>query len=148
MNTLRQLRESQGRTHEELARAADITVESYYDLESYDSELDMAIAVIRVARIARGLGVSPSLLYGGTSKGAVSTHDLASRIGKHLDQSGQSLKQFEDQVGYTIGEALADPEKFGECNADELRAVTAAVKVNWFDVLDHLLDAHPDAGAR
>jgi DNA-binding XRE family transcriptional regulator len=45
MNTLRQLRENSGRSPQELARAAGINVESYYDLETYDGELDTAISV-------------------------------------------------------------------------------------------------------
>ena len=141
MNMLRQLRENSGRSPLELARAAGINVESYYDLEMIRGELDNAISVRSVARIARELGVNPSLLYGGTPGGVVSTNDLASLIRQHLAQSGQSLAEFEEQVGYTIGAGLAHPDKFGEFNADGLRAVTAPLNVNWFDVLDHLLHA-------
>jgi transcriptional regulator with XRE-family HTH domain len=141
MNTLRRLRETQGRTPQELAKAAGITVEWYYDLETHADELDNAISVRSVALIARELGVNPSLLYGGASGGAASTHQLASLIRKHLDESGQSLEEFETHVGYTVGAALGDPNKFGDCNADGLRALSAAVDVDWLDVLDHLLDA-------
>jgi transcriptional regulator with XRE-family HTH domain len=143
MNILRQLRENSGRSREELARAGGISVASYYDLETYDDELDIAISVLSVARIASQLGVPPSTLYGGTSGGAISTRALASLIRTHLEQSGQSLAEFENQVGYRVGEALADPDQFGDYDADGLRAVTIPVGVNWFDVLDHLLDAVP-----
>jgi transcriptional regulator with XRE-family HTH domain len=143
MNTLRQLRENRGLTPKELAKAAGITVEWYYDLETHDGELDHNVSVQSVSRIASELGVKPSTLYGGASGGAVSTHDLASLVRTHLDQSGQSLAEFEDQVGWAIGEALADPDKIGEFCADELRAVSAAVNINWLDVLDHLLDLRP-----
>jgi hypothetical protein len=85
--------------------------------------------------------VTPSTLYGGTSGGAISTRDLASLIRTHLDQSGQSLAEFENQVGYSVGEALADPNQFGDFNADGLRAVSMPVSVNWFDVVDYLLHA-------
>ena len=57
---------------------AGITVASYFDLETRDDELDICIAVRGVARLASELGVKPSLLYGGTSRGAISTHHLAS----------------------------------------------------------------------
>ena len=120
---------------------AGINLESYYDLETSDGELDNAISVRSVARIASELGVKPSILYGGTSGGAISTNDFASLIRMHIDQSGQSLAEFENQVGYSLGEALADPEQFGDFNADGLRALSAAMGVNWFDLLDHLLHA-------
>jgi hypothetical protein len=61
-------------------------------------------------------------------------------IRTHLDRGGQSLAEFENKVGYAVGAALADPDKFGDFNADGLREVSAAVNANWFDVLDHLLD--------
>jgi DNA-binding XRE family transcriptional regulator len=141
MNTLRQLRENSRRSPQELASAAGINVESYYDLEAYDDELDNAISVRCVARIASEFGVKPSILYGGVSGGAILTHDFASLIRSHLAQSGQSLAEFENQVGYSVGEALADPDQFGDFNADGLRAVSEVMSVNWFDVLDHLLDA-------
>jgi transcriptional regulator with XRE-family HTH domain len=143
MNTLRQLREKQGLAPEELARAAGITVEWYRDLETADAELDQNVSVRSVSRIASELGVNPSALYGGASAGAVSTYELASRIRTHLAQSGRSLEEFESQVGYAVGEALDEADKFGDFNADGLRAVSAAVNVNWFDVLDHLLDSGP-----
>jgi DNA-binding XRE family transcriptional regulator len=139
MNKLRQLRENSGRSHQELARVAGINVESYYDLEARADELDNAISVRSVALLARELGVSPSTLYG-LSGGAVSTRDLVSLIRKHLDQSGEPLAEFETRVGYAVDAALADPDDLGDWNADGLRAVCAAVNVNWFDVLDHLLD--------
>jgi transcriptional regulator with XRE-family HTH domain len=141
--TLKRLREARSLTPEDLAKAGGITVPSYYDLEAYADELDDAISVGSVACIARELGVSPSILYGGASGGTISTHDLASMARKHVDQSGQSLADCEEEVGYSLGEALADPAKFRDFNADGLRAVCAAVNVNWFDVLDHLLDDAP-----
>jgi hypothetical protein len=107
----------------------------------------MNVSVRIVARIARELGVNPSTLYGGASGGAVSTNALASLIRQHLDQRGQSLAEFEDEVGWTVGEALDDPDQFGDFSADGLRAVTVPVNVNWFDVLDHLLDARSTSGA-
>jgi hypothetical protein len=140
MNILRRLREERGRSHQELARAGGITLPAYYDLEAYADELDTAIEVRSVALIARELGVNPSVLYGGGSEGAVSTDDLASLIRTHLDQGGTSLEEFEDRVGYIVGESLTNPAKFGDFNADGLRAVCAPMNVNWFDVLDHLLD--------
>jgi DNA-binding XRE family transcriptional regulator len=50
MNTLRQLRENSGQSPQELARAAGINVESYYDLETYDSELKLPRFAGRVAK--------------------------------------------------------------------------------------------------
>jgi hypothetical protein len=90
---------------------AGINLESYYDLETNDGELDNAISVRSVARIASELGVKPSILYGGTSGGAISTNDFASLIRTHLDQSGQSLAEFENQVGYSLGEETPSSTK-------------------------------------
>ena len=138
MNILRQLRENRGRKPEELAKAAGITVEWYYDLEAGDDELDNNISVGSVSRIARELGVKPSALYGGASGNAISVHGLAFRILKELERSGMTHEKFADQIGYAIAPALNDPTQFCEFNAEGLRAACTAVNINWFDVLDHL----------
>ena len=140
MKTLKQLREKLGRTPLELTSVAGINVESYYDLEMNPGELDNGASVRSVALIARELGVKPSVLYGDVSEGSVSLRDLASLIRRHLDHSGEPLADFGNRVGYAVDAALANPDEFGDFNADGLRAVSAAVHVNWCDVLDHLLD--------
>jgi len=138
MNILKQLREAKGFTHSELAKVARISVESYYDLEQYDDELDRGVSVGEITRIAKELGVSPSVLFGGSSTGAISTSDLASLVQQHVKLSGKVLAEFEDQIGYGVDKALADPERFRDFDADGLRAVCGAIGVNWLDVLDHL----------
>ena len=140
MNILKQLRESRGLTHAELAKVAGISVEWYYDLEAEDDDLDCNVSVGSVARIANKLGTKPSVLYGGASGRAVSTDHLASLIREYIEQSGKSLEEIENQIGYGVATALANPDHFRNFNADGLRAVCAAVGVNWFDVLDHLVE--------
>jgi transcriptional regulator with XRE-family HTH domain len=140
MNIIKRLREVKGLTHRELAKVAGINVESYYDLEQYDDELDRGVSVGGIARIAKELGVRPSIFYAGTSGGAVSTGELALLIRKRLELSGKALPEFETQVGYEVATALDNPDEFQEFDADSLRAVCAAVGVNWFDVLDHLVE--------
>lgn len=116
----------------------EINLNAYFDLEAYDDELDTAISVRGVARIAKGLGVRPSDLYGGSSNGLVSTTTLAAMICTHLEQSGIPLSEFENCVGYAVAAALAAPAEFHAFNADGLRAVCAAVNVDWLSVLDCL----------
>lgn len=138
MTFLKQLRENQGRDPKEIARIAGIGESEYFDLEDHEDEIDNAQSVLNVARVARALGVKPSKLYGGASSRAISVEDLASMVNEHLRRTGKPLADFENQIGWSIGGALTDPREFHQFNADGLRAVSDALGISWFDVLDTL----------
>jgi transcriptional regulator with XRE-family HTH domain len=139
MTVLKHLRESSSLSPEQLAAAAGLNLEWYYDLETYDDELTSNVSLGSIARVAKALGVRPSALYGGEeSKGIVSLEKLALLVRDHVQRSGKSIGEFETKIGWSVSAALADPEKFREFNFDGLRATCEAIDVNWCDVLDGL----------
>jgi transcriptional regulator with XRE-family HTH domain len=141
MTLVKELRERLGRTPADLAEIAGINLPSYYDLEDRQNELDGAVAVANVAKLAKELRVKPSAFFGGSSSETISVSDLATRVREHLARTGEALVAFEERIGWSVTEALADPDKFRECVADELRDICNGISINWFDVLDHLEDA-------
>ena len=140
MTLLKDLREQRNRAPEELATIAGINLPSYYDLEDRQDELEYGVDVGVVARLAKELAIKPSAFYGGESKDAVSIDDLAARVRDHLARTGDSLADFEEQVGWEVADALANPAQFSGYPADALRDICNGIGVNWFDVLDHLED--------
>ena len=138
MTILKQLRESSPFSPEQLAKAGELDLASYYDLETHDDELTCNVSLDSIARLARALGVKPSVLYDGQSTETVSLEQLASLLREHVARSGKSLDDFETDLGWGVAPALANPEAFREFNVDGLRAVCDAVNVDWYDVLDGL----------
>ncbi len=136
MSILQRLRKNGAQEPKVLAALAGIGIQAYYDLGSRDDELGHAISVGSIARIARALGVKPSALFGGTSSAAISTDHLASLLREHVKRSDKPTAEFEDDIGWAIESALASPDEFRSFNADGLRDVCRAVKVDWLDVLD------------
>lgn len=141
MTLVKQLREQFDRRPADLAEAAGINLPSYYDLEGNQDELEAAVPVRSVAKLAKELRVKPSAFYGGFSSDQMSVSELAVRVREHLARSAESLEGFEERIGWSVGDALADPDMFRECCADELRDICNGISVSWFDVLDHLDDA-------
>ncbi len=136
MTIIKQLRQDQGRDPKEIANIAGIGVPEYFDLEEHEDDVTTAQPVANIARVAKALGVKASKLYGGASARAISLDELAAKLSDHLTWSGKSVAEFEEEIGWSVDAALADPREFREFNADGLRAVSEAVGIDWFDVLD------------
>jgi transcriptional regulator with XRE-family HTH domain len=139
MTPIKELRVKRDLDPRELAEAAGITIDEYYDLESIDDELHIAASVESIARVARALGVNPSTFYAGSSARAVSLDELVSLILQHTRETKKTLDEFEEEVGWDLAEALATPQKFLAFNAHGLRDVCAPLGINWLDVLDGLI---------
>jgi len=138
MTVLRQLREESHLSPEQLAATAGLNLAWYYDLETHEDELTSNVSLGSIARLARALGVKPSALYGGQSTATISLDHLASLVREHVARSGKSLEDFETATGWSVADALANPEEFRKFNVDGLRATAEAVNVDWYYVLDGL----------
>jgi hypothetical protein len=138
MTILKQLRQTSGRDPADLAAAGGISLPSYFDLEARESELIHAATIDTIVRIARELGVKPSSLYGGASDNTVSLNELAQRVLDCVKCSGRSLPEIEEEIGWSIASALANPAEFREMNADCLKAVADIANLQWLEVLDGL----------
>jgi transcriptional regulator with XRE-family HTH domain len=138
MTSVRDIRQSRGLTPEQISSAAGMTLMEYYDLESYEDDLNGVVSLDRLWRVARELGVMPSAFFGGTSQRQVSVSELASAVRAHLDTTKEPLADFEERVGWELSRALSNPVEFRSFSADGVRDVCAAVHVGWLDVLDGL----------
>lgn len=136
MNLVKSFRLASGVAPSELAKVANIGEQAYRDLEEHDDEIGYAISVENVVRLARRLGTAPSALFGGVSTGRVSREELAKLIQGAIARRGESVEDFEQRSGWGVSEALTNPERFNEFNADGIRDVCEEIGVNWFNVLD------------
>ena len=136
MNTLKRLRLALGTPVDSLARAVNISTASYWDLENLEHELEEALSLTELTKLATELRVAPSALFSGAPCATVTTETLAQAIREYLASRGESVSDFEDKVGWDVAEALKDPGLFLGFNVDGLRAVCEAVGIDWLGVLD------------
>jgi Helix-turn-helix domain len=134
---LKRLRQASQREPAELAAAAGITLDEYYDLETYEDELATSAPVGAVARLAAALGVRPSSLLGvGSASQSASFDELVTRVRHHVAASGGDVQAFETEVGWKVEAALDNPEELLDFTADALRAICSIVGLDWVAVLD------------
>jgi transcriptional regulator with XRE-family HTH domain len=136
VTTIKKLREDRGIAPAELAASAGISLAEYYDLELQEDELHMGASIETIARVAHRLGVKPSSFFEGMASRQISLHELASGIAEHVTQTGRSLGELEENVGWSLAGALETPSRFLDFPAVGLRDVCSPLGVNWLDVLD------------
>jgi DNA-binding XRE family transcriptional regulator len=137
---IRELREKTGKTQAEMAAALDMTDMSYFDLEFHDDELIDVPSIEQVRRLASLLGVSVASLViepGETGpSGRVPYSELVARLEAHLRNSGMSLTEFEDVVGWSLSEFMESERKALDFyNIDFLKSLSEALGVNYLEAL-------------
>jgi len=134
---LRVAREAAGLTRDDVVRLGSLNPSAYFDLEAHDDELSMGVSVSEVVRVCRALHLDPRALFDGSVSAAAlpSFDSLAQTIREYLGVNRVSLQEFENVVGWKVGESVADPTKFSEFNLDGLSAVCEAVGVDWRGLL-------------
>ena len=130
--------EQTGKTPTELAAVTGITVPHYYDLETYDDELYMTLALSELWKLCAEMGISLRYLFSGEQPAPdtpIPFSSLAEMVTKYLDDQQMSQGSFEDLVGWSLADFTTNPESAWSWNADCLRDVCAALGVKWMDAL-------------
>jgi transcriptional regulator with XRE-family HTH domain len=134
---LKRLRESVGKSPEEIAGPLGISFREYDEWENYEGELSLVLSLDELSRLAKVLGVPTRLLFEDERQTdrPISLRQLGARVKSHLEQRAISLSEFENRVGYEVQLALADPPEMLKWNVDCLRSVCAEVQIDWLSVL-------------
>lgn len=129
---LERAREAAGKTPQDLAEFVGST-ENYYDLEAYDGELYRTVGLGEISRLCSALEIKARDLFGERmpTEETISSEQLLSKVRKHLAQSGLSIAEFEDRIGFEIGPSLSDPSKVMDWNVDFLRWLCRELGLDW-----------------
>jgi hypothetical protein len=130
--TVRAAREAAGKDPRELAAALDMSYESYRDIEWYDDELTSVVSYRDAVSLADLLELDLRRMLGADDT-ALTFADLAAALRVRLGET--PLEQLEDELGWELAGALADPTTFAEFSLDGLADVSAPLGLDWRQLL-------------
>lgn len=131
-DAVRTAREAAGKDPGELAAALDMSYESYRDIESFDDEITSVVSFRDVVTLADLLELDLRRMFGADD--TVKTfEDLAAALRVRLDET--PLEQLENELGWELGAALADPAAFADFSLDGLADVAGPVGLDWRQLL-------------
>jgi len=108
-----------------------------WDIESFDDELGCCYSPCEVRRFCEALGAHPRELFDVTTTGsAVSAKELVERIHAECRKRGVTLEQFEDAVGWSLGQCMEPPERLLEdMSLDGLQWLCRELGIEWHRVI-------------
>jgi hypothetical protein len=116
----------------ELAAALDVSYESYVDIESYDDEITSGVSFRDLSTLADVLELDLRRLFGADAT-VVTFAELAAAVRARLDET--PLEQLENEVGWELADAVADPAAFAEFTLDGLADIAAPLGLDWRHLL-------------
>jgi transcriptional regulator with XRE-family HTH domain len=130
---LKEARQRVGKSTEQLAGEAGMSLPSYYDLEAGQDWFN-AVSIAQISAIAQAVGMTFAELMCGDSRRdnqPTSERDLQSRLRAALSESHTDIPEFEKRLGWNVGPFLKDPQAVRDWNIDCLRAVCQQLGINW-----------------
>jgi hypothetical protein len=129
-----------GLTEKQLAERLGISLPAYCDLESYDDEAFTCLSLGQLRDLGVALGVPARQLLApdgaGMSLLSFPMAALLDRVRVEIAQSGLTVEEFGERVGWDIASALAHPESaWTDWCVDGLQDICSAVGVDWLSVL-------------
>jgi transcriptional regulator with XRE-family HTH domain len=128
-----------GLSDTEVARRLGLTVSSYCDLERHDDEAFEVISLRDLEALGRILRVQPRVLLLGSEaeglKQSITEGEITERLGQKMLESGQSVEQFGDAIGWNIKELLGDPKTLWSFNVEGLYDLCKPIGVDWVTAL-------------
>jgi len=99
--------------------------------------LQMAISLLELRELGTALGIPIRVLFSDEPPTTlqISPERLVEVIKKYLSETGMTISEFEDRVGFFIAPILEDPSEFFKWNADCLRFVCQEIGVDWVSAL-------------
>jgi hypothetical protein len=110
----------------------------YHDLEQHDAELASTLTLFQAIDLASILGVHLRDLLGdgALAEETISIAELPARINAHVAREGISIEQFEDQVGWELGDFLSSPiNGAAELPIAFLQALASPLGINWLSLV-------------
>jgi len=86
-----------------------------------------------LSALCTALGIRARDLFGDRiNDGQIITPEqLISKVREYLNQTGKSIAEFEDQIGFVIEPSLNDVSKVMDWNVDFLRWLCSELKLDW-----------------
>lgn len=134
----REARERLGLSPDEVAKQTGVSGAEIWDIEAFENELTSCHSP-RSVQFCRILRVQPVDLFGGVVSGpAISPAELVQRIREECRSRQITLEQFEDVVGWRLGESLEPDEKLLEdLSVDGLQWLCRELRIDWLRAYDH-----------
>jgi hypothetical protein len=129
---VRVAREAAGRDPRELAAVLGVSYESYRDIEWFDDEITTSLSFGNVVSLAELLDLDLRRMFGADDT-VMTFVDLAAAVGSRL--ADMPLDQLEDDVGWDLADALADPAAFTQFSLDGLADVAGPLGLDWRQLL-------------
>jgi ribosome-binding protein aMBF1 (putative translation factor) len=130
--TVRAAREAAGKDPGELAAALDMSYESYRDIESYDDEITSVVSFREAVTLADLLELDLRSMFGADDT-VVTFAELADALRERLGET--LLEQLENELGWELADALADPAAFAEFSLDGLADIAGPFGLGWRHLL-------------
>jgi transcriptional regulator with XRE-family HTH domain len=134
---LKLARELSGKTEREVAAALGISVPSYYDLETFDDELETCLSLAEVSKLCSLLRIDPVWLFTeGDLKGSsrMRLSELVDNIRSFIG-ARMTVDEFEDKVGFVVSPCFEDWHAVLEWNVECLRSVCSVIGIDWLAAL-------------
>src|SRR5262245_60280085 len=134
---IRSFRVRAGKSAVEVANHLGLNEAWYADLERRDDELVSTLTVFQGMELASILGVQlRELVSDDPTVESIPIMDLPARIKAHVARQGVSFEEFEDSIGWELGEFLASPLKgAAELPMMFLQAVARPLGINWLSLV-------------
>ena len=141
---LRAAREKAGKTIDEMAQLLNISVASYYDLESYADEVTTCLSLRQAAQLFRVLGIDPQEFFERSSLETeiVTLDGLFERINNYLTTHQITVSDLEDEVGWEIEPLLKEHSKLLEYDIDALKDICNRIGIDWLGVFLYVISQH------
>jgi hypothetical protein len=136
---VRAARQAAGKDSGELAAALDMSYEAYRDIESYDDEITSVVSFRDAVTLADLIELDLRCMFGADDT-VVTFAELAAALRVRLCEI--PLEQLENELGWELADALADPAAFADFSLDGLADIAAPFGVDW----RHLLHMARGAG--
>ena len=129
---LKRVRESTGRSDRDIAALLGVSLQEYYEWETFEGELTVAMSLAEVSKLSSALGICSRLIFddGEPEASTLSAAQLSAKIKTYIYASGLSITEFENRVGFEIAPALRDSSEILKWNVDCLRFVCKEIGVD------------------
>ena len=147
---IRNAREAAGFSKAELGERLGPGLEWYNELEHDDAAAFTNLSLAHLSQLATVLNTTPGMLLIGPGAHAFSPNHsfrtLAAALKTHATVGALSVEALSKHLGLPLGDALDDPEDFWNLTVNQLRALSAAVEMDWGSLLCGglpITDQHP-----
>ena len=126
----------------EVADRLGTSIESYYDLETYDDEAFTVVDLRDLVTLGNIFGVEPSVLLLGSEvehiRRSIDFSDIADGLKRRLATGAVTAEALSEEIGYDIEPVLASAGALLDFNVDGLYNICSALDFDWVAALPNL----------